>query len=274
MILILLCACGQKPQKTEFIEGIHYPPSVTVEYGGNSFKATGGTYSWNYDDDDGSNTAVDALGENPLEIKDIAHFSAGNEKTAKLIFGKGFNKCFISRWKVEEDYLEKEFLGYDWMGENEEPVEHENGVFEVPTDGTYIYEVWVWYESGDAQYSFRIDPADEWGITLSVKDVTNTGATVVFSQSGGNPNGELNTGSWYCLEYEGKEMEFIVEGDVAWTAEAYMIPKDSEIEMKVNWEWLYGTLEPGEYIIRKEVMDFRGPGDYDKKGYSAKFVVE
>ena len=105
---------------------------------------------------------------------------------------------------------------------------------------------------------------DDWGITLSVTDVTPTGLTVVFKQSGGNPTGELMTGSYYRLENKDKELAYIVEGDVAWTAEAYMIQKDGETEMQVNWQWLYGTLEPGTYRILKGVTDFRGPGDFDE----------
>ena len=115
---------------------------------------------------------------------------------------------------------------------------------------------------------------DDWGITLSVTDVTPTGLTVVFKQSGGNPTGELMTGSYYRLENKDKELAYIVEGDVAWTAEAYMIQKDDETEMQANWEWLYGTLEPGTYRIFKGVMDFRGPGDFDEKEYSAEFTIE
>lgn len=115
---------------------------------------------------------------------------------------------------------------------------------------------------------------DEWGITLSVTDVTPTGLTVVFTQSGGNPTGELMTGSYYRLENKDKELAYIVEGDVAWTAEAYMIQKDGETEMQANWEWLYGTLEPGTYRIFKGVTDFRGPGDFDEKEYYAEFTVE
>ena len=52
-----------------------------------------------------------------------------------------------------------------------------------------------------------------------------------------------------------------------------MIKKDGKTEMKTDWQWLYGTLEPGTYRIVKEVMDFRGPGDFDEKEYSAEFTV-
>ena len=116
--------------------------------------------------------------------------------------------------------------------------------------------------------------ADEWGIEFYAVNVTSSGADVVFSQSGGNPTGELNTGSYYRIEKDGKELPYIIEDDIAWTMEAYLIMLEDKVNMHVDWSGLYGELEPGEYTIVKNVMDFRGPGDYDSKDYSAKFIVE
>lgn len=274
MILALLCGCSQKPQRTDFIEGVHYPPALSVEYGGISIETTGGAYSWNYDNEDGTNTTVEAVGENPFAYKGISYFSAGDEKTAKLVFGEGFNKCFISRWKVGEDYLEKEFPGYDWADENEEPVEHENGVFEISCDGSYIYEIWAWYESGDAYYYFRTDAPDEIGTAMYIKDVTSTGATVVFKQSGGNTTGELMTGRHFNIKDKDGNALKIVPEHAVFTDDAIAVPMGEVTEIRTDWEWLYGELEPGEYVIYKEVMDFRGTGDYDTKEYSVKFRVE
>jgi len=36
--------------------------------------------------------------------------------------------------------------------------------------------------------------ADPWGLTAAMKDVTSTGGTLVLTQSGGSPTGELTTG--------------------------------------------------------------------------------
>ena len=82
------------------------------------------------------------------------------------------------------------------------------------------------------------------------------------------------TGSYYRLEDKNGELPYIVEGDVAWTAEAYMIQKDDSVSMQVNWEWLYGTLEPGTYRIYKGVMNWREAGDSDSKEYFAEFTIE
>ncbi len=56
-------------------------------------------------------------------------------------------------------------------------------------------------------------------------------------------------------------------------SEAYMIQKDSPYEKVINFEWLYGKLEPGRYRIVKTVTDFRGTGDYTNYAYTAEFRI-
>ena len=271
--ILMFCSCMANVQpEIEFVEGITSPPAVGISYGDVSINATKGTYSWEYDNGDGTQTTEEADSFHPTEFEEIATIVTRTEKTAKLVFDENMITYELYRWKVGKDYL------YDGIGEDfeigpEEKVYSENGVFEVPEDGNiYVYELYVKYKNGSCYYGFKILPPDDWGLTLSVKDVTSKGATLVFSQSGGNAVGELMTGSYYRLEYEDEEMAFAVEGDIAWTSEAYMIPKDGELEMQVNWEWLYGTLEPGTYRIVKQVMDHGNSGNL-VKFYSVEFTV-
>ena len=116
-----------------------------------------------------------------------------------------------------------------------------------------------------------------WGIGLSVKDVTDSGLTLVCTQSGGKPTGELQTGSDYNLivlkDGTWQEVPTIIE-EYAWTAEAYMVPKDDSVEFEINWEWLYGKLPAGTYRIKKGFTDFRGTGDYDDFSYWAEFEIK
>lgn len=118
---------------------------------------------------------------------------------------------------------------------------------------------------------------DEWGITLSVEDVTPTGMTLVCTQSGGKYKGELQTGSPFVLERFVEEEWFPVGvkpgEEVAWTMIALGIQPNATTKWKVNWEFLYGYLEPGTYRISKEIMDFRGPGKYTEKTYYAQFGI-
>ena len=132
--------------------------------------------------------------------------------------------------------------------------------------------------TGCSKSSGSGDEADEWGITLSAEDVTPTGMTLVCTQNGGSPTGDLQTGSPYVIEQliNGEWLPVPTAPgilDWAWTMEGWMIRPDSTTKWEVNWEFLYGELGPGLYRIQKEIMDFRGPGDYTEKNYYAEFAI-
>jgi len=119
---------------------------------------------------------------------------------------------------------------------------------------------------------------ETWGVTLTAENITSTSVTIKCIQSGGNPTGELQTGSWYILETWTKEkgwiqMPYIIDGEIGWTSEAWIIPMNDTCEWKVNWEWLYGAVPSGKYRIGKSIMDFRGSGDFDTATYYAEFEL-
>jgi hypothetical protein len=118
----------------------------------------------------------------------------------------------------------------------------------------------------------------DWGITLSVKDVSAAGLTLVCNQSGGTSTGTLSTGSEFAVLRENngvfEELPYILPAEqVVWTLEAHDIKMDGETEWEIQWSWLYGELEPGEYHLRKQFMDRRGAGDYDYAELSVPFTV-
>lgn len=119
--------------------------------------------------------------------------------------------------------------------------------------------------------------AMDWGIALSAVDVQPTGLTLVIAQSGGHPTGRLQYGSDYTLEVfqDGvwEQVPYAVEGDVGWTAEAYLVSMEASVEENVQWAFLYGSLSPGTYRISKTFMDFRETGDYDTQTYWAAFAI-
>ena len=120
---------------------------------------------------------------------------------------------------------------------------------------------------------------DAWGLTFTAKDVTLSGCTVVFLQSGGNQTGELETGSYYSLErYENGKWETVEmlpqEYDVAWPAISYPIFKNDSSEFNVEWQSLYGELPAGKYRVGKDVLNFRQTADYDRKTYYAYFEIK
>jgi len=119
----------------------------------------------------------------------------------------------------------------------------------------------------------------DWGITLTAKDITPAGLTLVCSQTGVEVSGELNTGSDFSLSkyIDGvwEKVEYLPqEYEIAWTAEAWMIPLDDTVEWEVNWEWLYGKLPEGHYRIGKPVMNLIEPGNFETAMHFAEFVIE
>jgi hypothetical protein len=83
----------------------------------------------------------------------------------------------------------------------------------------------------------------DWGLTLSVKDVTSTGLTLVCSRKGGNPTGELECGTDYHLivleNGTWKDVPTVIE-EYAWNSLAYWISEGQDTEFDISWEWLYG----------------------------------
>lgn len=124
----------------------------------------------------------------------------------------------------------------------------------------------------------RYDKREYWGLELTTTNVSSVGLTLLFNQSGGDPKGDLQTGSYYWLEKHVENEWVPVEilssaQDVGWTAEAYIINMNDITEWEVNWEWLYGELPIGNYRIGKEVMDFRTTGVFNTLKYYADFKI-
>lgn len=116
-------------------------------------------------------------------------------------------------------------------------------------------------KEGGAYIADKDSYADEIGLYFSLKNITPTGADLVFQQYDKMaPQGELSFGQYYMIERkegsEWKEVPVVLDGEYAFEEIAYLIEKNKETVQEVNWEWLYGKLEPGEYRIRKQVDDF------------------
>lgn len=121
--------------------------------------------------------------------------------------------------------------------------------------------------------------ADAWGVTLELKNVAPSGADLVISHSGDAPEGELNTGSPFWLEHRTQDGRWekvsalFPDEEICWTMEAWLIPVNDSREHEVKWGNLYGELPAGQYRLGKEIMLFRGPGDYDERSCYAEFEI-
>ena len=122
----------------------------------------------------------------------------------------------------------------------------------------------------------------KWNLEMRLADVTPSGATVEFIQHGpfeGYDRAELQYGSEFSLErWTGDNWEPVEmlpqEYDVAWTMVAYLINRNGTTTQPINWEWLYGQLPPGRYMLGKSVDLFRGTGDSEINMFWAEFTIE
>jgi len=123
----------------------------------------------------------------------------------------------------------------------------------------------------------RIPASADWGITLSAENVTAEGLTIICTQSGWYPTGELIYGSVYQLQMFSNGLWIPVKpiaGEMVWTSEAYRMPLNGRVEIPINWTSRYGTLQPGVYRIGKGFSDHRAPGYSDYAVFYAEFTVE
>lgn len=119
---------------------------------------------------------------------------------------------------------------------------------------------------------------DKWGITLYAEDVTPKGMSLKIEQFGGNPTGTLEHGEKYTIETavndEWQPLKTVTGEPLVWHLVAYSVKMNDISEIKINWEYSYGELNPGFYRLKKEFTDVRAPGDYDTETYMVHFTIE
>lgn len=128
----------------------------------------------------------------------------------------------------------------------------------------------------DVVEGFPENDSLNWGIKLSVKDISSKGLTIVFEQSGESISSEFLYGEDYKLyvktENGWTEVPYILE-EFGWNAIGYIIERDSTAEQEIDWTWIYGELKKGTYMLEKEVI-VSGNEEYEKSSYYVEFKIK
>ena len=173
--------------------------------------------------------------------------------------------------KTEDNFMFKVDSGYttDYYNTGEDTMTSIEAPTEAPADAS-------------AEIPMEDKGFPDWGLTLSVENVTSNGLTLVVTRSGGNPTGNLLTGEAYRLinlvNKTWKTVEELplpegVDGR-GWNSIAYTFPKEETKEFDINWNWIFGELPAGTYRLIKEFMDFRGTANYDTFEYWVEFEIQ
>lgn len=110
------------------------------------------------------------------------------------------------------------------------------------------------------------------GVTMSISEgtLTRKSADIVIKDTTAKEN---IYGEEYRIDKKvnNKWQELdAVKSDYAWNSIGYYVDENNELNMKINWEWLYGTLTDGEYRIVKNTGVALGSRYY----FSVEFVIE
>lgn len=91
--------------------------------------------------------------------------------------------------------------------------------------------------------------------SMVIKDctLTKTGATVIITDT--NKEEEHTYGDSFRIDKKDNDkwenLKPIIE-NYGFNAIGYHVDENNELEMKINWDWLYGELENGEYRLVKD----------------------
>jgi hypothetical protein len=113
------------------------------------------------------------------------------------------------------------------------------------------------------------------GVTMTIKaEASPTGLTVEMEN---NSDKDCIYGEYFWLEkkIEGEwyELPVVIEGNYGFNDIGYDLPSGAASQWTVDWEGLYGSLEQGEYRIVKDILVFRGTGDYDTYYMAVEFYI-
>ena len=118
---------------------------------------------------------------------------------------------------------------------------------------------------------------EELSLMVSAVRISSTKATIKFHQYDSEKAGELSSGVDFRIEKkEGnswEEADIVVEGDYGFNSVAYLIAADDVTEYEYDWEWLYGSLDVGEYRICINVTDQKDDGVCERYTAYAYFIL-
>lgn len=113
----------------------------------------------------------------------------------------------------------------------------------------------------DGSFDFGVFPHS---LTLTAREVTPRGLTLVCERTEeGGP--ELRTGERFQVERYAastnswQEVPRIQTAEpIIWNDLAYSVPANDTVQWSLDWQVLYGPLEPGQYRVVKDVWDDSG----------------
>ncbi len=141
VIGIIMVGCSSKNVDKYSI--IKKPPDLTISSNSNKINAVLGTYSWHYNNDDGTFTGIEADSNSPsvlVENKTPLNVELGSD--INLHFAKTPQKFEVNIWGD---------------GQKIKEITVEGTSFKVKKVGRTIYEIYATWEQGTAHYAVMVN---------------------------------------------------------------------------------------------------------------------
>jgi len=114
------------------------------------------------------------------------------------------------------------------------------------------------------------------GVIMSVKGGTASPTSLIIAFRN-NSSSQCIYGECFWLEKKinGRwyQVPVVIDGNYAFNSIGHNLASGDYVEWAVDWDWLYGNLHTGEYRIVKDILDFRGSGDYVAYYLAAEFTI-
>lgn len=147
LLSLVLSACGQEEMSengavnTEVMKG---PPELIVRSNDHEVVSQLGTYSWVFDNGDGTSTYIEADSDIPPKIVENQTVELNTKLESEVIldFVKTPQLLTVSIWNDSH---------------RERGVNVENGTFKTDERGYIVYEIYAKWHQGTAHYALRIN---------------------------------------------------------------------------------------------------------------------
>ncbi len=113
-------------------------------------------------------------------------------------------------------------------------------------------------------------------VVMRIKEgsTTPTALTIIFEN---NSENSYIYGDYYTIEREINnawyQVPVAIEENYGFNDIAYELTRQNNSEWVVDWDWLYGNLEPGEYRIIKKLLDNNSSDKYNIYYLTAEFTI-
>lgn len=111
-------------------------------------------------------------------------------------------------------------------------------------------------------------------MTISLGTACTTNLTIAFVN---NSDNQCIYGEFFLLEKKINEnwyqVPVVIADNYGFNSIGYELNSGGSSEWAVDWDWLYGSLKKGEYRIVKDILNFKGTGDYDTYYLAAEFTI-